>query len=148
MTYNKIRHLELLRRFLDFKNQGKDLYTENRDEYMELQEYRCALYHHIFWTRRKEFVLCMKTYVHDSIDFEQFEIAFSRLWRDSMKEDKALQIDLKGLKNFELDPKSDGFGSFITAVFRQFEVLEDEECTEQEVKDYVRNILQEIQPYL
>ena len=148
MTYNKIRHLELLRRFLDFKNQGKDLYTENRDEYMELQEYRCALYHHIFWTRRKEFVLCMKTYVHDSIDFEQFEIAFSRLWRDSMKEDKALQIDLKGLKNFELDPKSDGFGSFITAVFRQFEVLEDEECTEQEVKDYVRDTLQEIQPYL
>ena len=148
MTYNKIRHLELLRRFLDFKNQGKDLYTENRDEYMELQEYRCALYHHIFWTRRKEFVLCMKTYVHDSIDFEQFEIAFSQLWWDSMEEDKALQIDLKGLKNFELDPKSDGFGSFITAVFRQFEVLEDEECTEQEVKDYVRNILQEIQPYL
>jgi hypothetical protein len=58
------------------------------------------------------------------------------------------QIDLKGLKNFELDPKSDGFGSFITAVFRQFEVLEDEECTEQEVKDYVQNTLREIQPYL
>ena len=48
MTYNKIRHLELLKRFLDFKNKGKDLYTENRDEYMEFQEYRCALYHHIF----------------------------------------------------------------------------------------------------
>ena len=27
-----------------------------------------------------------------------------------MKEDDALQIDLKGLKNFQLDPKSDGFG--------------------------------------
>jgi len=147
-NYNKVRHLELLRRFLYLKKQGKDLYTENRDEYMELQEYRCALYHHIFWTRRKEFVLCMKNYVHDSIDFEHFKIAFSRLWRDSMKEDKALQIDLKRLKNFELDPKSDGFGSFITAVFREFEVLEDEECTEQEVKDYLRNILQEIQPYL
>ena len=61
---------------------------------------------------------------------------------------KALQIDLKGLKNFELDPKSDGFGSLVTSVFRQFEVLEDEECTEQEVRDYVRDILQEIQPYL
>jgi hypothetical protein len=90
----------------------------------------------------------MKNYVHDSIDFEHFKIAFSRLWKDSMKEDKALQIDLKGLKNFELDPKSDGFGIWVTAVFCQFEVLEDEECTEQEVKDYVRNTLQEIQPYL
>jgi len=29
--YNKVRHLELLRRFLDFKKQGKNLYTENRD---------------------------------------------------------------------------------------------------------------------
>jgi hypothetical protein len=37
MTYNKIRHLKLLRCFLDYKKQGKDLYTENRDEYMELQ---------------------------------------------------------------------------------------------------------------
>jgi hypothetical protein len=90
----------------------------------------------------------MKNYVHDSIDFEHFKITFSRLWRDSMKKDKALQIDLKGLKNFELDSKSDGFGSFITAVFRQFEVLEDEECTEQELKDYVQNTLREIQPYL
>jgi hypothetical protein len=76
-------------------------------------------------------------------DFELLQ-----LWRDSMKKDKALQIDLKGLKNFELDSKSDGFGSFITAVFRQFEVLEDEECTEQELKDYVQNTLREIQPYL
>ena len=102
----------------------------------------------IFWTRRKEFVLCMENYVNDSIDFENFEIAFSQLWWQSMKEDKALQIDLKGLKNFELDPKSDGFSSLVIFVFRQFEVLEDEECTEQEVKDYVRDILQEIQPYL
>jgi len=147
-NYNKIRHLELLRRFLDFKNQGKYLYRENRDEYMELQEYRCALYHHIFWKSKEQFVLLMENYVHDSIDFEHFKIAFSRLWRESMKEDDALQIDLKGLKNFQLDPKSDGFGSLVTSVFRQFEVLEDEECTEQEVKDYVRDILQEIQPYL
>ena len=29
-TYNKIRYLELLRRFLDFEKQGKNLYTENR----------------------------------------------------------------------------------------------------------------------
>jgi len=47
MTYNKIRHLKLLKRFLDFKNQGKNLYTENRDEYIKLQKYRCALYYYI-----------------------------------------------------------------------------------------------------
>ena len=41
-TYDQIRHLELLRHFLNFKKQGRDLYRENKDEYMELQEYRCA----------------------------------------------------------------------------------------------------------
>jgi hypothetical protein len=59
-----------------------------------------------------------------------------------------LKIDLKGLKNFQHNPRSDRFCSFVTSVFRQFEELEDEYCTEQEVKDYVRGILQEIQPYL
>ena len=65
-----------------------------------------------------------------------------------MEEDEALQMDLKRVENLQLDPKSDGFGSFITAVFRQFEVLEDEECTEQEIKYYIQNTLREIQPYL
>ncbi len=79
---------------------------------------------------------------------EQFEIAFSQLWWETMTVYNAFEIDLKGLKNFELDPKSDGFGSLVTSVFRQFEVLEDEEYTEQEVKNYVRDIFQKIQPYL
>jgi hypothetical protein len=151
MTYNKIRHLELLRRFLDFKNQGKniyDLYLENQDEYMELQEYRCALYHHIFWKSKEEVALLMENYLHDSIDFEEFKIAFSGLWWEMMEENEAFQMDLKQVENLQLDPRSDGFGSLVTSVFRQFEVLEDEECTEQEVKDYVRNTLREIQPYL
>lgn len=37
MTYNKIRYLELLRSFLDLKKPRNYLYTENRDEYIELQ---------------------------------------------------------------------------------------------------------------
>ena len=151
MTYNKMRHLKLLKRFLDFQNQGKniyDLYLEKRDEYMELQEYMCALSDHIFWKRKEQFALLMENLVTDSIDMEEFQIAFSKLWWETMKEEKALQIDLKRVENLQLDPRSDGFGSWVTAVFRQFEVLEDEECTKQEVKDYVQNTLRKIQPYL
>jgi len=146
--YNKIRHLELLRRFLDFKKQGKDLYTENRDEYLELLHYQSKLQDYIFWKSREQFALLMENLVNDSIDMEQFEIAFSRLWRENMKEHDAFEIDLKRIKNLQLDPRSYRFCSFVTSVFRQFEVLEDEDCTEQEVKDYVRDVLQEIQPYL
>jgi hypothetical protein len=92
----------------------------------------------------------MENYVHDSIDFEHFEIAFSRLWEESMEEYTELEIDVKGLKNFELDPKSDEFcrSVSVTVVYRYFEMLEDEECTEQEVKDSVRDALREIRQYL
>ena len=149
--YNKIRHLELLIRFLDFKKQDNniyDLYLENRDEYIELSRYQRMLHDCFFWRHKKEFVLSIENYINDSIDFEQFEINFSKLWWKSMNENKGVERDLELVKNFKYDPKSDGFGSFMTCIFRQFEVLEDEECTEQEVKDYVRNTLQEIQPYL
>ena len=54
----------------------------------------------------------MKNYTHNSINIEQFE------------------IDLKELKDFKLDPKSDRVGSQVTTDFRQFEVLEHGECTE------------------
>ena len=65
-----------------------------------------------------------------------------------MKVYDTFEIDFKELKNFELEPKSNRFGSWVTAVLRQFEVLENEEFTEQEVKDYVQNTLRKIQPYL
>lgn len=148
MTYNKIRHLELLRRFLDLKNQGKDLYRENRNEYMELLHYGGRLEDHAFWKRKKQFVLLMENYTHNSIEMEEFEIAFSKLWWKSMKENKGVERDLELVKNFEYDPKSEGFGSFMTCIFRQFEILEDEECTQQEVKEYVQNTLREIRTYL
>jgi hypothetical protein len=146
--YNKVRHLELLRRSLDFEKQGKDLDTENRDESSELLHYQSKLQDSIFWKSRKQFALLMENLVNDSIDMEQFEIAFSLLWWEAMKEDPTFQRDLKGVKNFQHNPRSDRFCSFLTSVFRQFEVLEDEDCTEQEVKDYVRTVLQKIQPSL
>ena len=90
----------------------------------------------------------MENFIHDLIDIEQFEIAFSRLWRETFKANHAFERDLERIENLQLGPRSDRFCSFITAIFRQFEVLEDEECTEQEIKDYVRNTLGEIQIYL
>lgn len=67
---------------------------------MELQEYRCALYHHIFWKRKEQFVLLRDNFIQDSIDMEAFE------------------IDLKELKNFELDSNSDGFSRF-SSIYNQ-----------------------------
>ena len=102
----------------------------------------------IFWKKKEQFTLVMESLVTDSIDMEEFKIRFSRLWWESMHEHAAFKRDPKRVKNFQLNPKAYGFCSLVTAVFRQFEVLEDEECTKQEVKDYVRNMLPRIQPYL
>ena len=79
---------------------------------------------------------------------EQFEIDFSQLWWETMKVYDAFEIDLKRVKNFQPNPRSNKFGSFITFIFHQFEVLEDEDCTEEEVKNIVRDVLRKIQPYL
>ena len=102
----------------------------------------------IFWKRKEQFALLMENLVTDSIDMEEFKIAFSLLWWESMDEDATFTKDPKRVKNFQLNPKAYGFCSLVTAIFRQFEVLEDEACIEQEVQDIIRDILQKIHPYL
>lgn len=144
MGYNKIRHLELLKRSLDCKKQNKSLDQDNPEEYSELIQYQIIVYDHICWNHRKEFVLLMENFVNDLLDLEQFEIPFSLLWCKTMKEYEIFEIDLKRIENFQLSPESDKFGSYITCVFRKFEELEDKYCTQQEVKDYVRYILRQI----
>jgi hypothetical protein len=114
----------------------------------ELSNYDSKLQDFIFWKRREKFALLMENLLTDSINMEEFQIGFSLLWWESMDEDATFTRDSKRVKNFQLNPKAYGFCSLVTAIFRQFEVLEDEECTEQEVKDDVRDVLQEIQPYL
>ena len=49
MTYNQKRHIELLKRSQDLKNQRKNLFLENQEEDFELSEYNIAVEEHIFW---------------------------------------------------------------------------------------------------
>jgi hypothetical protein len=53
---------------------------------------------------------------------------------ESINEDASFTRDRKRVKNFPLNPKAYGFCSLVAAILREFEVLEDEECTEPEVK--------------
>lgn len=92
----------------------------------------------------------MEKFVNDSINMEQFETEFSLLYWRTHKAFETFKKDLKKLKRLELDPRSSEceFSTFIVSIFRQFEVLEDEECSEQDVKDLVQNNLLFMQPYL
>ena len=49
MKYNQKRHIELLKRSQDLKNQRKNLFIENQEEDFELSEYNIAVEEHFFW---------------------------------------------------------------------------------------------------
>ena len=82
----------------------------------------------------------MKYFVDDSLELEQFEIDFSLLWRETMDEYNSVKLNLKRIDNFHPNSRSYKFSSWVTAIYHQFEELEDEYCTEQEVKDFVKKV--------
>lgn len=90
----------------------------------------------------------MKNFIDNILDFYEFETAFSFLYEEVRKEVNMFKIDLEQIDKFQPSTRSYRFASVRGSIYRQFEEVEDEECTEQEVKDYVRKILQEIHPYL
>lgn len=107
MTYNKERHKQLVIRSQDLKNQGKNLFLENPEENSELSKYNIGVEEKVFWTHRENFVLIMKNFIDNILDFDEFETAFSLL----------------------------------------YEEVEDEYCTEQEVKDYIKEAYLKFQKF-
>ena len=138
MTYNKERHKQLVIRSQDFKNQGKNIFLENPEEASELSKYNIAVEEQVFWTHRENFVLIMKNFLDNIIDFDEFKTAFSLLYKEVRKEVDMFKIDLEQIEKFQPSTRAYRFASFIGSIYRQFEEVEEEYCTEQEVKDYVK----------
>lgn len=92
-------------RLQDLKNQGKNLFIENPEEDSELSKYNIAIEEQIFLTRRKDFVLLMKNFINNIIDFEEFETAFSLLYSETRKEYNMFKIDLKQIEKFHPSPR-------------------------------------------
>jgi hypothetical protein len=148
MTYNQKRHIQLLKRSQDLKNQGKNLFLENREEDFELSKYNIAVEEQVFWTHRENFVLIMKNFLDNILDFDEFETAFSLLYEEVKKEVNIFKIDLKQIEKFQPSTRSYRFASVITSIYRQFEELEDEYCTEQEFKDLLKKVYLKLQNFL
>jgi hypothetical protein len=144
------RHVELEKRSQYFAKQGKTIFRESPKEHDELNDFRIVLFHEILWRHRKESALIMEKFVNDSIDMEQFQIEFSLFYWKTDEAYETVENDLKKLERLQFDPRSSEceFSRFIVSIFRQFEVLEDEECSEQDVRDLVKNNLLLMQPYL
>jgi len=138
MTYNKERHKKLVILSQDLKNQGKNFFLENPEESSELCKYNVAVEEQVFWTHRENFVLIMKNFLDNILDFDEFETAFSLLYKKVTKEVDMFTIDLEQIDKFQPSTRSYSFASVIGSIYRQFEEVEDEYSTEQEVKDYVK----------
>ena len=145
MIYKKERHKQLVIRSRDLKNQGKTLFRENSEEYSELLDYEIAVEEQFFWTRREEFFLVMKDFLDNIINFYEFETAFTLLYHKTREEFDMFVIDLKQIEKFQPSTRSDRFAGYINAIFREFEAVEDEYCTERDVKDFVKEVYLESQ---
>ena len=147
MIYKKERHKQLVIRSQDLKNQGKTLFRENPEEYSELLDYEIAVEEQIFWTNRGEFFLVMKDFLDNIINFDEFETAFTLLYYKTRKEFDIFVIDLKQIEKFQPSTRSDRFAGYINTIFREFEAVEEEYCTEQEVKYYVKEAYLKFQKF-
>ena len=148
MDYSKKRHKQLVIRSQDLKNQGKNLFLENPEEDSELSKYNIAVEEQVFWTHREDFFLLMKNFIDNIINFDEFETAFSLLYRKTSEEVDMFIVDLKQIEKFQPSTRSYRFASFIGSIFRQFEEVEDEYCTKQEVKDSVKKVYLKFQNFL
>ena len=116
MTYNQKRHIELLKRLQDLKNQGKLFYQESKDEYLELSKYEGAIQSYIYWKSRTLFVLLMGKFVNRMISGEEFSDSFLELRQRLIYECDGFLKELgsENLKDFQLDSRSKGFGSLVS----------------------------------
>lgn len=80
----------------------------------------------------------MKNFLENIINFDEFETAFTLSYNITRKEFDMFVIDLKQIEKFQPNTRPNRFASVINSIYRQFEEVEDEYCTEQEIKDYVK----------
>lgn len=90
----------------------------------------------------------MENFINDSIDAEELSDSFSGLHRKTVDAHDTFEIDFEKLEDFQPDPRSNGFGSLMTFVYRECEGLEEEYYTKEQFKDLVRDVMPKIQQYL
>lgn len=89
----------------------------------------------------------MKDFLNNIINFDEFETAFTLLYHKAREEFNMFVIDLKQIEKFQPSTRSDRFAGYINAILREFEAVEDEYYTEQEVKYYVKKAYLKFQKF-
>ena len=119
MTYNQQRHIQLLKRSQDFKDQGKWFSKESPEEDLELSSYNIAVEENMFWQQRYEVAELMQDFLNRKIDGQEFCDRVFGLRRNLMiATDKFLiQLGAGEVKDFQPDPRSKKLSGFLTFLF-------------------------------
>lgn len=119
MIYNQQRHIQLLKRSQDFKDQGKSFYKESPEESLELSSYNAAVEKNIFWQQRYKVAELMQDFLNRKIDGQEFCDRVFGLRRNLMiARDKFLiQLGAGEVKDFQPDPRSKKLSGFLTGLF-------------------------------
>jgi len=88
----------------------------------------------MFWKNRYQFALLMENFINGIIDGEDSD-SFSVLHIKTVDAYDTFETDFEKLEDFQPDPKSNGFGSLMTFVYRDCEVLEEEYYTQKQFKE-------------
>jgi hypothetical protein len=112
---------------------------------------------HIFWKNRDQFVLLMDNFINGI----KFSDTLSVLDSKTLDAVESFETKVDKLTDFQPDIRSNGFGCFISFLYRESEafepnstfvelniIRESHDYTEEKLRDSVRNILLEIQKHL
>ena len=119
MIYNQQRHIQLLKRSQDFKDQGKSFYKESPEEYLELSSYNLAVEENIFWQQRYKVAELMQDFLNRKIDGQKFCDRVFGLRRNLMiaSEKFLIQLGAGEVKDFQPDPRSKKLSGFLSGLF-------------------------------
>ena len=140
MVYSNLRHLKLLKYRLKLNQANKTLVEESPNLRRELFTYETVVRDSIFWLHRKEFFSIIELFISNNSNFEKFELDFSKLYIETETKFRNFVNDIKQIEKFQPNLQSEQFSSFVTAIFRETELVEDEYCSEEEVKEYVKDL--------
>ena len=90
--------------------------------------------------KHKEFFSIIELFISNNSNFEKFELDFSKLYIETETKFRNFVNDIKQIEKFQPNLQSEQFSSFVTAIFRETELVEDEYCSEEEVKEYVKDL--------
>ena len=119
MTYNQQKHIQLLKRYQDFKNQGKSFYKESPEKNSELSKYNVAVEQNIFWQQRYKVNELMQDFLNRKIDGQEFCDRVFGLRRNLMiaYDQFLVQLGAGEVTDFQPDPRSKKLSGFLGGLF-------------------------------